>query len=137
MKKLFLLVTGFSFAFSIEYVVPPKGQSLPGFNLEWTNQGNPKQMILEEYYVSQKFGLDEKSLRRREISRGSSSGFEAGIEMRTSSTGSTMPRPRKCAHSRFAMLRANHGFSGAVIHFASATRRSPSGVVSGISVPSG
>ncbi|MBL8991844.1 MAG: hypothetical protein JNM63_00795, partial [Spirochaetia bacterium] len=67
MKKIFLLVAGISFAFSIEYVVLPKGQSLPGFNIEWTNQGNPKQMILEEYYIGQKFGLDEKSLRRREV----------------------------------------------------------------------
>lgn len=74
MKKLLLLATGFSFAFSIEYVVVPKGQSLPGFNIEWTNQGNPKEMILEEYYVSQKFGLDEKSLRRREIHRFSPQG---------------------------------------------------------------
>lgn len=67
MKKLLLLAVGFSFAFSIEYVVPPKGQSLPGFNLEWTNQGNPKQMTWEYYSVAQKFGLDEKTLRRREI----------------------------------------------------------------------
>ena len=39
------------------------------------------------------------------------------------------------AHKRLAALRANHAFSGDVIHAASTARRSPAGDCSGIFVP--
>ena len=48
----------------------------------------------------------------------SSSGFVGGLVERTSSTGSTIPRPRKRAHSRFTRLRAKNGLSAAVIQSA-------------------
>ncbi len=70
MKKqvaMILFLFTVSFLFPVEYVILPKAQSLPGFNITWTNQGSPKQMVLEESLVVQKFGLDEKILRRREV----------------------------------------------------------------------
>ena len=36
--------------------------------------------------------------------------------------GSTKPRPRKCAHTRFTSAFANQGFAGEVIQAASAAR---------------
>src|SRR6266545_6992725 len=69
-------------------------------------------------------------------SASSSSGFEGGLVARTSSTGSTKPRPSVHAHTRLATFRAKNGLSGLVIHSASGTRRSPVGFAVGISVPS-
>ena len=65
-----------------------------------------------------------------------SSGFDGGFVARTSSTGSTSPRPSVHAQTRFARFRAKNGLSGRVIHSASGNRRSPVGSAAGMSVPS-
>ena len=54
----------------------------------------------------------------------SSSGLEAGLLTRKSSTGSTMPTPMKWAQTRLANEVANQGFCGEASHFARTTRRS-------------
>ena len=53
-----------------------------------------------------------------------SSGWDGGLLTRTSSTGSTRPRPKKRANTRLATLAANQGLSSAVSHAASISRRS-------------
>ena len=63
------------------------------------------------------------STRRLEICA-SNAGLEGGLEMRMSSTGSTIPTPMKCAQIRLLMWLENHGFSGAESHCASTSRRS-------------
>lgn len=50
-----------------------------------------------------------------------------GLETRKSSTGSTKPRPKKLAQTRFTWARAKNGLSGAVSQSASACRGSDSG----------
>ena len=62
-------------------------------------------------------------------SSSSSSGFEAGLLTRKSSTGSTIPEPLKWAQTRLANDAANHGFLGEASHSARTTRRSLPSVV--------
>ena len=69
-------------------------------------------------------------------SASSSSGLLGGLVARTSSTGSTSPRPSVHAQTRLAKLRAKNALSGRVIHSASGNRRSPVGSAAGMSVPS-
>ena len=59
-------------------------------------------------------------------SRSRIAGRVGGLPGEKSSTGSTRPVPRKCAHRRFAKARAKYGFSRDVTHSASLRRGSPS-----------
>jgi len=54
---------------------PGLENDFPGYHLQWSNQGSPKLMTVEEYNVIQKFGLDEYLLRRREIRAFDGRGF--------------------------------------------------------------
>src|SRR4051794_41701899 len=56
-------------------------------------------------------------------SSSSSSGFEAGLLTRKSSTGSTIPAPLKCAQTRVANDAPNHGVLGGASHSASTAPR--------------
>src|SRR4051812_113007 len=56
----------------------------------------------------------------------SSSGFDGGLVTRMSSSGSTIPRPKKCAQYRLATVLAKNGFFASVIQSASFTRGSSS-----------
>ena len=58
----------------------------------------------------------------RRDSRSSNCGWLGGLASCMSSTGCTIPRPINRHHVRFTMARAKKGFSGAVIHSASAAR---------------
>jgi len=62
------------------------------------------------------YPLDTKSA----ASASSTSGSTAALPR--SSTFSTRPRPKSCAHSRFTVARANHGLPGATSQAASAAR---------------
>ena len=64
----------------------------------------------------------------------SSSGLDAGLLTRKSSTGSTIPTPMKWAQTRLANEVANQGFCGDASHLASTTRRSLP-LTSGVSPP--
>ena len=64
--------------------------------------------------------VERKSLASQIIS----SGFEAGFVARMSSTGSTIPRPIKSAQTRLEITCPKYGFSGAVTHLASDSRKS-------------
>src|SRR5262245_24332444 len=55
----------------------------------------------------------------------SRAGFDGGLVLRRSSTGSMMPRWKKLLQMRLARLLAKNGFSGDVSQSAYATRRSP------------
>ena len=58
-----------------------------------------------------------ESVNRLPRASASSSGLVAGLETRKSSTGSTIPEPKKWAQTRLANEVANQGFSGEASHF--------------------
>ena len=64
-----------------------------------------------------------------------SSGLEGGFETRTSSTGSMIPCPKKCAHTKLAKFLAKNGFWGEASQSARTSRRSAPRGISGVSSP--
>jgi hypothetical protein len=52
-------------------------ESYPGYRVTWSNLGSPKKIVIEDYGVRQNFGLDEKTLRLREVKNYTVQGFLA------------------------------------------------------------
>ena len=95
----------------------------------------------ESWYVRDRMTVRTKCrrsypLRSKSAARAaSSSSFDAGLESRKSSTGSTIPLPVRWNQTRLATDLAKNGLSPAVSHFANTSRRSTPGGITGTAPP--
>ncbi len=54
-----------------------ENESYVGYRVSWSNLGNPKKLTVEDFRVKQNFGLDEKTIRFREIKNYTAQGYLA------------------------------------------------------------